>query len=204
MKALVIVDVQYDFFPVSEEDYKNKRGGALAVKNANEIIPVINNLLPMYDLVIFTKDWHPENMEAFASSHEGKNPFDTYTLQNGEIDTLWPEHCIQDTRGAQLHDDINFSLIKGDFYIFKKGTEKNYHPYSGFGKTELEKFLKEKNIEEVDIVGLAGDYCCKDTAIDAAKAGFKTNFILEGIRFINNDMSNTLEILKQNKVNIIF
>lgn len=203
MKALIVVDVQYDFMPVSEEDYKNKMGGALAVPNGNEIVPVINKLLPMYELVIFTKDWHPEGMNAFASAHEGKKPFDKYTLPNGEEDTLWPDHCIAESRGSDLHDDIDFSKIRGDFYIIKKGMEKNYHPYSGFGKTELEEFLKEKNVDEVCIVGLALDYCVRDTAIDAAKAGFTTTIIKDGTRAIAEDLSETYEILYNHNVNFV-
>jgi nicotinamidase/pyrazinamidase len=193
-KALIIVDLQNDFCP----------GGSLAVPDGDEVVEVINEFLPKFDLIIFTKDWHDPEMEAFASQHKGKKPFDKYINSDGIEDILWPDHCVMGTKGADLHKDIDFGLIKGSFYIFKKGTEKNYHPYSGFGGTELAEFLKERKVTEVDICGLAGDYCCKDTALDAVKLGFKTNFLLEAIRFINPDNSKILKELKENNVNLIF
>jgi len=192
MKALIVVDVQYDFCPVSDEDFKNGLGGALAVPDGNGVVPVINSLLPKFDLVIFTKDWHPEKMKAFASSHKGKKPFDTFTNKDGVTDTLWPDHCIQNTRGSELHDDINFDLIKGDFYIFKKGTEKNNHPYSGFGAEGLSDFLKEKGVTETVIAGLATDFCVKDTVLDSVKEGFDTTVIWDGCRGISDDLTPVL------------
>jgi len=202
-RCLIVVDAQYDFFVVSKEDYLNGRGGALGVPDSSEIIPVINELLPKYDLIIFTKDWHVEDMEAFASSHEGKQPFDTYINSKGEKDTLWPGHCVQNTRGADIHEGIDFDLIKKDFYIFKKGLKKDSHPYSGFGAEGLTEFLKEKGVDEVHIVGLATDYCCKDTAIDAVQNGFKTVFIIDGMRGINPDNSETIEELLNYGIDII-
>lgn len=189
MKALIVVDAQYDFMPVSESDYENGQGGALAVKDGDQIIPVINELLPKFDLIIFTKDWHPEKMEAFASYHEGKKPFDTYTNSKGVEDTLWPDHCVADTRGADLHDDIDFGLIKGDFYIFKKGMKEKDHPYSGFGAEGLAEFLKEKNVHQVFVVGLALDFCVKDTMIDAIKEGFDTVLVINGTKGIASESS---------------
>jgi len=202
MKTLVIVDVQYDFLPVSEEDFANGLGGALAVPDGNEIIPIINKLLPKFELVIFTKDWHPENMDAFASSHVGKKPLDTYKV-SGVKDILWPDHCVANTRGSDIHDDIDFSLIKGDFYIFKKGLEKDYHPYSGFGGTNLAEFLRSKGVDEVYVCGLATDYCSRDTALDAVKGGFKTYFILDATRPINFNLTETLQILLKKEIKII-
>lgn len=184
-KALIVVDAQYDFMP----------GGSLAVKEGDQIVPFINNLLPKYDLVIFTKDWHrPDNLY-FASAHAGKNPFDQMEI-HGKLETLWPDHCIQNTRGADIHDGINFNLIKGEYYIFKKGIGTGCHPYGGFGDaqedTELHEFLQEKGVEEVDIVGLAFDFCVKDTAKDAAKLGYKTTVFVDGTRAINEDVRETL------------
>ena len=182
MKALIVVDAQYDFMP----------GGALAVNEGDQIVQVVNKLLPKYDLVIFTKDWHPTDMDAFASQHPGERPFAKYQTKDGNEDTLWPQHCMQNTRGADLHDDIDFGSITGDFYIFKKGMEKYKHPYSGFGAEGLDEFLKERDVDEVHIVGLATDFCVKDTAVDSAKLGYKTFVIMDGTRPIDPDLAPVL------------
>ena len=192
MKALIVVDAQYDFMPASEEEYAKEMGGALAVNDGDKIVPIINDLLPEFDLVIFTKDWHPEDMEAFASNHKGKAPFDTYKV-NGKEDTLWPDHCVANTPGARIHEDINFGLIKGKFYIFKKGLEKDYHPYSGFGGTGLADFLRDKNIHQVFICGLALDYCVRDTALDAVREGFDTVVVENATKPINPDINDLLQ-----------
>ena len=202
-KALIVVDAQYDFMPASDYDYENGQGGALAVKEGDEIVPIINELLPKFDLVIFTKDWHPTGMEAFASSHKGKKPFDSYTNSDGEEDTLWPDHCVANTRGAELHEGIDFGLINGDFYIFKKGLEKDCHPYSGFGADGLESFLNGRGVHEVYIVGLALDYCVKDTAIDAAMKGFDTVVIEDGTKPIDPNINPTLKEFQEAGVKMI-
>lgn len=201
-KALIVVDAQYDFMPATEENYKNNLGGALAVTDGDQIIPVINELLTKFELVIFTKDWHPEGMKAFASSYKTKKPFDTYKV-NGVEDTLWPDHCIQHTRGADIHEDIKFENIDGDFYIFKKGMNQKQHPYSGFGAEGLEEFLNNRGVHEVFIVGLALDYCVKDTAIDAAMRGFDSVVIEDGTRPIDPNINPTLELFHQAGVKII-
>jgi nicotinamidase/pyrazinamidase len=192
-KALIIVDAQYDFMP----------GGALPVTEGDQIIPVINDLLPEFDLVIFTKDWHPEGMEAFASSHEGKKPFESYTNSLGETDTLWPDHCVQNTPGSDIHKDINLGLIPKDFYIFKKGMEKDKHPYSGFGAEGLREFLDEREVTDVFIVGLALDYCVKDTAIDSAMAGFNTVVIEDGTKPIDTNINQVLADFQEAGVQMI-
>ena len=205
MKALIVVDAQYDFFVVSKEDYENNLGGALAVPDSPGIIPIINALLPKFDLIIFTKDWHPKNMDAFAANHKGKNPFETYTNKAGVEDTLWPTHCVNNTRGAELHDDINLDIIKGDFYIFKKGTKKNEHPYSGFGAEGLADFLKEKNVTHTYILGLALDYCVLDTVLDSVDIGFETTLIMDGTRPITEDgANNAIDKMLKKEVTITF
>ena len=193
MKALIVVDAQYDFMP----------GGALAVKDGDQIVPVINELLPKFDLIIFTKDWHPADMDAFATQHPGRDPFATYETKDGKLDTLWPAHCLQNSRGADIHEGIDLGLISGDFYIFKKGMEKYKHPYSGFGAEGLEEFLSERGVLEVFIVGLALDFCVKDTAVDAAQFGFKTVVIEEGTRSISPNINKTLEEFRENLVKFI-
>lgn len=199
MKALIVVDAQYDFMPISD---KNKKGGALAVTDGDKIIPVVNELLSRFDLVIFTQDWHPEEMDCFATTHD-KEPFTEFTNKQGEKDTLWPAHCIAGTNGAKIHEDIDISKCRDKFYFFKKGLEKDYHPYSGFGAEGLKEFLEENNVDKIFIVGLALDYCVKDTAIDFAMNGFDTTVILDGTKPINSNIKPTLEEFIQAEVNVI-
>ena len=203
MKALIVVDPQLDFF----------EGGSLAVAGSNRIIPIINKLTESeyFDMVIFTKDWHPANHEGFASQHPGTKPFDKYwpTLRNGSDthpdtqETLWPDHCVQDTLGAEFHPDLDLKLCKKDFYIFKKGIDNADQGYSGFRETGLKEFLDERGVTETYITGLAGDFCCAATAIDSAMAGFDTYFILDAIKFINPDISETINKLKEANVIIL-
>jgi len=187
MKALIIVDAQNDFMP----------GGALAVTEGDGIIPIINSLLPKFDLVIFTKDWHPANHKSFASQHDGEKEFDMIDL-NGLEQVLWPDHCVQNTPGADIHPGIDFGKIKGDFYIFKKGMDPEVDSYSGFydngrkNSTGLNEFLDEKGVTDIYICGLALDYCVSYTAIDSAMAGFKTCVIEDATRSISPDVNEVL------------
>lgn len=201
MKALIIVDVQNDFCP----------GGSLAVKDGDKIIPFINKISPTYDLVIITKDEHPLGMEAFASSHLGKVPFDVYINSDGDEYVLWPVHCVVGTQGNELHSDLNYKSLR-ECVIFGKGREKNKHPYSGFGGSvmvwddyiSLDRFLVLRKVDEIDIVGLALDYCVKDTALDGVKNGYKTNVLLEGTKGITDDgVSDALKKMKDMGVNLI-
>lgn len=169
-KALVIVDMQYDFIP----------GGSLAVEGGDEIIPTINKLVKKdYDLVVATQDWHPYNHKSFASQHTGKKPFDMIDL-NGLNQVLWPDHCVQGTHGAEFHKDLNFNKVEA---IFRKGTEIGIDSYSGFydnghlKNTGLSGYLKDKNIEELHFVGLAADYCVYFSMKDALEEGFKVKLI---------------------------
>lgn len=193
MKALIVVDVQNDFCP----------GGSLAVPNGNEVVPIINKLLPKFDLVIFTMDWHTTDMIAFASSHPNKNPFDLYTKENGTTDVLWPDHCVANTVGAEIHKDINYGLVRGNFYIFKKGTEKDSHPYSGFGAKGLLEFLNTKGVTENYVTGLATDYCVQATALDSVKNGFDTYVVWDAVRGIASNLDTNLGIMVDEGVNII-
>ena len=202
MKALIVVDAQYDFMPATDENYKNGQGGSLAVPGGDQIVPVINKLLPEFDLVIFTQDWHPEGMKAFASSYKTKKPFDTYKVK-GKEDTLWPDHCIAESYGAMIHEGINLDLIKKDVYFFKKGLEKDKHPYSGFDGTGLGFFLREKNVDQIFVTGLALDYCVKDTAVDGAWLGFKTVVIEDATASISEDLNATYQAFLDNNVKMI-
>jgi nicotinamidase/pyrazinamidase len=195
MKALIVVDVQRDFCP----------GGSLAVPEGDLIVPVINDLLKKFELVIFTKDWHPANHHGFASQNDRKKPFETVIHQkNGEMfnDVAWPDHCVQNTPGADFHPELKLENCKKDFYIFKKGENVDEQGYSAFESTDLAGFLDGKNVTELYVCGLAGDYCCKNTAIDAANEGFDTFFISDAIKFIDKDNTSTLKELYDADVKI--
>lgn len=196
MKALIVVDIQNDFLP----------GGALAVKDGDQIIPVVNELMPKFDLVVATKDWHPADHESFASNHRGRQVGDVIKLK-GIPQVLWPDHCVQDTAGAEFADSLEVDLIQKIFY---KGTDPAIDSYSGFfdnGKekdTGLASFLKSNGILQVFIVGLATDYCVKYTALDAADIGFRTTVILDAIKAVNlNPEDEDLAIASMKKSGVL-
>lgn len=169
MNALIIVDVQNDFLP----------GGALPVKNGDTIITVINELQKKFDLVVATQDWHPADHKSFASSHPGKNVFEEIML-DGLPQVLWPDHCVQETSGAEFSSLLNTKKVEA---IFRKGMNKNIDSYSGFfdnGKkkaTGMGAYLKGRGITTIYIAGLAADYCVNFTAIDGLELGFKSVII---------------------------
>ncbi|MFV0156521.1 bifunctional nicotinamidase/pyrazinamidase [Empedobacter falsenii] len=185
MKALIIVDMQYDFLP----------GGALAVNEGDQIIERINKLQEKFDLVVATQDWHPADHKSFASQHPEKNPFDVIDL-NGTQQVLWPNHCVQGTKGAELHKDINQKKISA---VIRKGMNPNIDSYSAFfdvnkkNPTGLNGYLKDHNISSVYVCGLAGDFCVYYTAKDALSLGY-TTYILEGsTKAINQDSFDELK-----------
>lgn len=177
MKSLILVDIQNDFLP----------GGALAVPNGDEIIPAVNRLQSVFPLVVATQDWHPANHGSFAANHSGKKPFEQIEL-NGLPQTLWPVHCVQGTKGAELAPGLHRKRISR---IFQKGTDPDVDSYSGFfdnghrHATGLAKWFKSRGVNEVYICGLATDYCVKFTALDAVGAGFKTHLIEDASRGVN-------------------
>jgi len=188
-----VVDALYDFMP----------SGNLPVPNGDDIIPEINNLLSKFKLVVFTKEEHPHDMQAFASNHDGKKPLDNYINANGDEDILWPDHCVKGTKGAEIHNDIDFSLVKGEFNIFSKGLYKEEHPYSGFGAKELLPFLKKNNIQDIYLCGLATDYCVKETALDAKKHGFNAYLIRDACRGISPNLDAIYTELENSGVEIL-
>lgn len=197
MKALLVVDVQNDFF----ED------GSLPVPDSYQIIPVINNLIEIFDFKVFTQDWHPPNHKSFASNHPGKEVFDVIKL-NGIDQILWPDHCVQESQGSQFQEDIK---IPGDAPVFKKGKDPEVDSYSGFfdnkkgHSTGLGDFLKEKGVDEVFICGLAADVCVKFTALDSVELGFQTNLIADGTAAVNmnlDDYDKALIEMNKKGVNI--
>lgn len=177
MKALIIVDIQYDFLP----------GGALAVPQGDEVIAPINRIQADYDLIVATQDWHPAGHKSFASAHAGKVPFDIIDL-DGLPQTLWPDHCVQGTRGAALSDQLEMRRIEA---IFRKGMNLNIDSYSGLfdngrrKNTGLAGYLRDRGVEAVTVAGLAADFCVFFTAMDALTEGFHVNIFSEGSRAID-------------------
>ena len=176
MKALIIVDVQNDFC----------EGGALAVKGGNDIVPIVNKIMLSFDLVVATQDCHPADHKSFASN-QGKKVYDVISL-NGSPQVMWPDHCVEDTAGCDLHPKLNKRLIHK---TFKKGENSYVDSYSGFydndhsSSTGLGEYLKSQGVTEVVVVGLALDYCVKFTALDAQKLGFKTSVYLPATKAVN-------------------
>ena len=198
MSALILVDLQNDFMP----------GGALAVPDGDAVIPVANRLAQSFDLVVATQDWHPPGHGSFASQHPGKNPGDTVEL-DGLRQELWPDHCVQGTSGAELHDGLDVRRITR---IFQKGTDPRIDSYSTFfdnahlKSTGLGDYLKEKEVSEVYLMGLATDYCVKFSVLDAVELGFKANVIQDGCRGIDlqaGDVSKAIDEMKTAGVVIV-
>ncbi len=174
MKALILVDIQNDFCP----------GGALAVPEGDAVVPVANELMPKFPLVVATQDNHPRSHRSFAANHAGKSVYDVIDLE-GLPQVLWPAHCVQGTPGADFHPGLALSGVTA---VFTKGTDESIDSYSGFfdnghrKATGLGDYLKSKNVDEVYVMGLATDYCVKATALDAVGLGFKTTVIEDGCR----------------------
>jgi len=177
MKALLLIDIQNDFMP----------GGALAVPEGDLIIPITNRLQSYFDLVVATQDWHPPDHKSFASNHAGKNVFEKTDL-NGLEQVLWPDHCLQGTWGADFSKKLDLNKVEA---IFRKGTNPEIDSYSGFydnghrKSTGLADYLRGKNISQVYVLGLAGDYCVYYSVQDALKTGFETYLISDAVRAIN-------------------
>lgn len=198
MKALILVDIQNDFLP----------GGALAVPEGDTIIPVVNRLQAEFPLVVATQDWHPVNHGSFAASHPGKNVFEQIEL-NGLPQTLWPVHCVQNTKGVELATALNRERIAK---VFPKGTDAGIDSYSGLfdnghrKSTGLGEWLKAQSVKEVFVCGLATDYCVKFTALDAVQMGFRTYFIEDASRGVNlrpDDVKNAVGEMKRAGVAVV-
>ncbi|HET9486505.1 MAG TPA: bifunctional nicotinamidase/pyrazinamidase [Chryseosolibacter sp.] len=179
MRAFIITDIQNDFVA----------GGSLEVPGGEQVIPLINQLSERFDLVVATQDWHPPSHMSFASNHSGKNIFDTIML-GGLEQVLWPDHCVQGSRGAAFRDDLHMNRVEA---IFRKGMDPEIDSYSAFydngykKNTGLAGFLKDRAVTQVYLCGLAGDYCVFYSAKDALKAEFETFIIEDATRPISKD-----------------
>lgn len=192
MKALILVDLQYDFVP----------GGALAVPQGDEVIAVANAIQSKFDLVVATQDWHPANHGSFAANHPGKKVGDVIDL-NGLPQILWPVHCVQNSPGAALLSSLNTSRVAR---VFRKGTDPQIDSYSGFfdnghrKATGLGDYLSKQRVSAVYVMGLATDYCVKFTALDSLGLGFETYLIEDGCRGVNlkpTDAADAIEAMKK-------
>ncbi|MDR0472114.1 MAG: bifunctional nicotinamidase/pyrazinamidase [Treponema sp.] len=201
--ALLEIDIQNDFCP----------GGALAVNRGDEVIDILNRLARLFAArggrVAATQDWHTENHISFASSHPGRSPGDSVDLPCVKGQILWPDHCVQDSAGADFHKDLDLKPVN---LIIRKGFRPDLDSYSAFfendRKTEtgLKGFFKGLSVDTVFIGGLATDYCVFYSAMDAAKAGFKT-FVIEdavrGVGFPEGSVERALETLKNMGITLI-
>lgn len=189
MKALLIIDAQNDFMP----------GGALSVPEGDQIVPVMNAIQKHFDLIIASQDWHPENHVSFASNHSGKSEFDEIEV-HGKPQTLWPNHCVQTTAGADFHSELDTSKWET---IFRKGTDPEIDSYSAFydnghlKSTGLTGYLKEKKVTDIYMGGLAADICVYYSLIDAAAEGFNCYFVEDASKPL--DVAN-FEKLKQDMI----
>jgi nicotinamidase/pyrazinamidase len=187
-RALIIVDVQNDFLP----------GGALAVADGDAILAFVVRLMReqgRYELIVATQDWHPQGHGSFSSSHPGRQPFELGEL-DGLAQMLWPDHCIAGSEGARLAEEIRQTLVditrQGQrSLIIQKGQDPRVDSYSAFfdnarrHDTGLHRALQAYGITEVEVVGLAFDYCVKFTALDSASLGYQTSILLEGTRAVD-------------------
>lgn len=183
--ALIVIDLQNDFCP----------GGALAVSGGDEIIPLVNDLIRNTEHVVLTQDWHPAGHSSFASSHQGKQPFESIDMPYG-TQTLWPDHCIQGSRGSDFHSGLAWAKAE---LVVRKGFRLGVDSYSAFFEndhltpTGLAGYLRERGFGEITLVGLATDFCVAYSAIDAVKQGFATTVRLDGCRAI--DLGGSLEAM---------
>jgi nicotinamidase/pyrazinamidase len=175
--VLLVIDVQNDFCP----------GGALAVPRGDEVVPVINRMASRFANVVLTQDWHPPDHLSFASAHPGRKPFDTVTAADGP-QVLWPDHCVQETRGADFHQSLK---IPHAGLVLRKGIRRTIDSYSAFYEndrktpTGLVGYLRERNLTKIFLAGLAFDFCVRFSAEDAARAGFTAVVIEDACRGID-------------------
>ena len=195
--VLIVVDVQNDFLP----------GGALAVPDGDAVIEPINRLAQAFRHVVLTQDWHPAGHASFASSHSGRQPFETAELSYGS-QVLWPDHCIQGTRGAEISRDLGIPHAQ---LVIRKGHNPEIDSYSGFMEadrktsTGLAGYLRERGFRRVFCAGLATDFCVAWTALDAKAAGFDTYLIEDASRPIdaNGSLARAREDLDAAGVQVI-
>ena len=179
--ALLVIDVQNDFC----------LGGALEVTDGADIVPLINAVMSRYEIICLTQDWHPPDHSSFAKNHPGKLPFESIELNYGE-QVLWPDHCVQGSKGAEFHPQLN--TVPADI-IVRKGFNKAVDSYSAFFEndrttpTGLDGYLKTREVENLHLVGLATDFCVAFSSLDAVTLGYKVNVLERATKAIDIDGS---------------
>lgn len=177
MRALLLIDIQNDFMP----------GGRLPVADGDAIIAPLNAIMAEYPLIVASQDWHPADHESFASAHPGKHPFDLIDL-HGLPQILWPDHCLAGSDGAALHPDLDSRRIAA---VFRKGMDKHTDSYSAFydngqrHSTHLADYLRACGVSDIDVAGLAADYCVYYSIVDALAAGFRVRLLEHATRAID-------------------
>ncbi len=176
-KALLVVDVQNDFCP----------GGNLAVPGGDEVVPVINGISGKFPLAVATKDWHPAGHISLLSSHPGRQAMETVEI-NGIQQTIWPDHCVQNSEGARLHPDLD---LTGVHCILHKGYKSGLDSYSAFFEndhdtpTGLSFYLQGLGVRDIYVSGLAENVCVFATAVDAVKLGFTVYVVADAVRGVD-------------------
>ncbi|SMO69083.1 bifunctional nicotinamidase/pyrazinamidase [Paracoccus laeviglucosivorans] len=187
-RTLIVVDMQVDFCP----------GGRLAVAGGDEIVAPINAMMPDFDTVVLTQDWHPANHASFADNHPGAEPFSLTQMEYGP-QVLWPAHCVIGTQGAEFHPDLDTRRADA---IIRKGFRADIDSYSAFYEndyktpTGLAAYLRERHLEDLYFVGLAHDFCVSWSAVDAARLGFSVTVIEDATRAI--DLNGSREAARNN------
>jgi nicotinamidase/pyrazinamidase len=198
MNALLLIDLQNDFLP----------GGAIPVAHGDQVPPLANQLEGVFRIVVATQDWHPANHKSFASSHPGRKPGDTVQIKKS-LQTLWPSHCVQNTRGAELTPALMLNRVNK---VFRRGTEIDLDGYSAFfdaghtRATGLHEYLQDKQVTDVYVLGLGTEGCVKATALDAVALGLNAFLIEDACRGFNlkpDDAKNAIEELRQAGVAVI-
>lgn len=194
-EALIVIDVQNDFCP----------GGALAVPGGDEVVPVVNALMPEFQTVVLTQDWHPADHASFAENHKGAAAFSVTDMPYGP-QILWPRHCVQDSGGAAFHGALDTRRAS---HVVQKGFRPEIDSYSAFFEndretpTGLETWLRDRGISHLELVGLATDFCVAYSAIDAARLGFTVAVRLDGCRAIDLDGSLEEALESMNEAGVV-
>lgn len=197
-RALLVVDVQNDFCP----------GGSLAVESGDEVVGIINRIMPGFPRVIATQDWHPPDHVSFASSHPGRRPLDVVDA-GGIEQVLWPDHCVRASAGAELHPRLDAGRIG---LLLRKGMRRELDSYSAFFEndhrtdTGLRHLLAGMKVRELFVCGLATDYCVRASTLDAARLGYRVTLVADacrGVDFPNGNVERALADMRKAGVRVV-